>query len=188
MKKIPAKIWPIGGIFFLLLIGAFFVFEVPQGDMESPVPSALKAGESLRLSEINYSQDYRNGEKKWELRAKEGCFRDSTQTLSLKAVSLRLDPARSPSFTIKGNEGDYFRETGRIVLRGEVVGRSDDGYRIETSLLAFSEKEECVETDSAIRLTGPFFHVKGDALVIDLRRKTFSVRGNVCTTFDYGAL
>ena len=188
MKKIPAKIWPIGGIFFLLLVGAFFVFKVPQVDMESPTPSGLKAGESLRLSEINYSQDYRNGEKKWELRAKEGCFRNKNQMLSLKDVLLRLDPAKTTSFTIKGNEGDYFRESGRIVLRGEVVGRSDDGYQIETSLLAFSEKEECVETDSAIRVTGPFFHVKGDGLVIDLRRKTFTVKGNVCTTFSYGAL
>jgi len=188
MKRIAKKIWPIGGIFFLLLIGAFFVLKVPQGDRGSAVPTGLEAGESLRLSEINYSQDYRSGEKKWELRAEEGCFRDGTQTLSLKAVSLRIDPARRPSLAIKGNEGDYFRETGKIVLRGEVVGRSDDGYRIETSLLAFSEKEERVETDSAIRVTGPFFHVEGDGLVIDLRRKTFSVKGNVCTTLDYGAL
>jgi LPS export ABC transporter protein LptC len=188
MKKKVKRFWPIGGILFLLLTGAFFVFKAPQGDMGSPVSSGLEKGESLRLSEINYSQDHKSGEKKWELRAKEGCFRDGTQTLSLKAVSLRLDPARRPSFAIKGNEGDYFRETGKIVLRGEVIGRSDDGYRIETSLLAFSEEEERVETDSAIRVTGPFFHVKGDGLVIDLRRKTFSVKGNVCTTFDYGAL
>jgi LPS export ABC transporter protein LptC len=188
MKKIAVKIWPIGGICFLLLIGAFFVFKVPQGDIGSPVTTDLEAGESLRLSEINYSQDYRSGEKKWELRAKEGCFREGTQTLSLKAVSLQLNPAGRPSFTIKGNEGDYFRETGRIVLRGGVVGRSDDGYRIETSLLAFSEKEECVESTEATRVTGPFFYVRGDGLVIDLRRKTFSVKGNVCATFDYGGL
>jgi len=117
MKKVPNRIWPIGGILFLLLVGAFFVYKVPQRDMNSPVASGLKAGESLRLSEINYSQDYGSGEKKWELKAEEGCFRDGTQKLILKAVSLRLDPARRPSFTIKGNEGDYCRETGRIVLR-----------------------------------------------------------------------
>ena len=188
MRKMARKIWPIGGICFLLLMGAFFIFKGPQRDMSSSVTSGLKAGESLRLSEINYSQDYGSGEKKWELRAEEGCFRDGTQKLILKAVSLRLDPARRPSFTIKGNEGDYCRETGRIVLKGEVIGRSDDGYRIETSLLAFSEGEERVETDRAIRIAGPFFHVKGDGLVIDLQRKTFSVKGNVCTTLDYGAL
>jgi len=188
MKKIRARLWPIGGIFFLLLIGAFFVCRVPHLDMESPVSSSLKTGESLRLSEINYSQDYRNGEKKWELRAKEGCFRNKNQMLSLKDVSLQLDPAKTTSFTIKGNEGDYYRESGKIVLRGEVVGRSDNGYLLETSLLAFSERNECVETDSGISVTGPFFHVKGDGLVIDLRRKTVTVKGNVCTTLDYGAL
>jgi len=69
-----------------------------------------------------------------------------------------------------------------------VIGRSDDGYRIETSLLAFSEEEGRVETDTAIKIAGPFFDVKGDGLVIDLQRKTFSVKGNVCTTLDYGAL
>jgi LPS export ABC transporter protein LptC len=188
MKRVPVKIWPIGGIFFLLLVGAFFIFKVPQVDVESPAPSGLEAGESLRLSEINYSQDYKNGTRKWELRAKEGCFRNKDQMLSLKDVSLRLDPAKTTSFTIKGNEGDYCRESGRIVLRGEVVGRSDDGYLLETSLLAFSEKEECIETESAIRVSGPFFHVKGDGLVIDMRRKTFTVKGNVCTTFNHGVL
>ena len=188
MKRVPVKAWPIGGIFLLLLAGAFFIFKVPQVDVESPAPSGLKAGESLRLSEINYSQDYKNGERKWELRAKEGCFRNKDQMLILKDVSLRLDPAKTTSFTIKGNEGDYCRESGRIVLRGEVVRRSDDGYLLETDLLAFSEKEECIKTDSAISVSGPFFHVKGDGLVIDMRRKTFTVKGNVCTTFNHGVL
>jgi LPS export ABC transporter protein LptC len=188
MKRIPVIMWPIGGILFLLLIAAFFVCKVPQVCMQASTASNLSSGESLKMSEINYSQDYKNGEGKLELKAKEGYFLDKTQTLTLKDVSLTLDPARKTSFTIQGNEGDYHRERGEIVFRGAVTGSSADGYQIETSLLIYSEKDESVTTDRPIKVTGPFFHVKGHGLFIDLSRKTFAVRGNVRTTLKNGVL
>ena len=188
MKKIPIMMWPIGGIFFLLLIAAFFVCKVPQVWMDASTASNLSSGETLKMREIHYSQDYKNGEGKWELKAKEGYFLDKTQTLTLKDVSLRLDPARKAGFTIQGNEGNYHRERGEIIFRGEVTGRSADGYQIETNLLIYSEKDESVATDRSIKVTGPFFHVKGDSLFVDLVRKTFTVRGNVCTTLKSGVL
>jgi lipopolysaccharide export system protein LptC len=64
-----------------------------------------------------------------------------------------------------------------------VIGRSADGYQIETSLLIYRQKDESVETDEPIRVIGPFFRVKGDGLYIDLKRKRFMVKKNVCTTF-----
>lgn len=184
MKKIPVILWPIAGIFFLLLIAAFFVCKVPQVCIDATTASNLSSGESLKMHEINYSQDYKNGEGKWELKAKEGYFLDKTQTLTLKDVSLKLGRARKAAFTIQGNEGNYHRERGEIVFRGEVMGRSADGYQIETNLLIYSEKNESVATDRPIKVTGPFFHVKGDSLFVDLARKTFTVRGNVCTTLN----
>jgi LPS export ABC transporter protein LptC len=186
MKKIPIIMWPIGGIFFLLLIAAFFVCKVPQLCMDASTASNLSSGESLKMCEISYNQDYKNGEGKWELKAKEGYFRNKTQTLTLKDVLLKLSPAQDTAFTIQGNEGDYYRERGEIIFRGEVTGRSADGYQIETSLLIYSEKDESVATDRSIKVIGPFFHVKGDSLFVDLARNTFTVRGNVCTTLNSG--
>ena len=188
MKKIPIIVWPIAGIFFLLLIAAFFVYKVPRVCIDATTASNMRSGESLKMSEINYSQDYKNGEGKWELKAKEGYFLDKTQTLTLKDVSLKLGPASKAAFTIQGNEGNYHRERGEIIFRGEVMGRSADGYQIETSLLIYSEKDESVATDRPIKVTGPLFHVKGDSLFADLARKTFAVRGNVCTTLNSGVL
>ena len=188
MKKIPIIVWPIAGICFLLLIAAFFVYKVPRVCIDGTTASNMRSGESLKMSEINYSQDYKNGEGKWELKAKEGYFLDNTQTLTLKDVSLKLGPASKAAFTIQGNEGNYHRERGEIIFRGEVMGRSADGYQIETSLLIYSEKDESVATDRPIKVTGPLFHVKGDSLFADLARKTFAVRGNVCTTLNSGVL
>ena len=183
MKKIPIIIWPIAGIFFLLMIAAFFLFKVPRLIMVSSTTSNFIPGESHKIFDIKYSQDYENGEGKWELKAKEAHFLDKSQIVTLRDVFLKLDSLKKNTFTIKGNEGDYFRESGKIILKGDVIGRSANGYQIETSLLIYRQKDESVETDEPVKVIGPFFRVKGDGLHIDLKRKRFTVKNNVCTTF-----
>ena len=173
--------WPMMGILFLLMIVAFFLFKVPHLTMVTSKTSNLIPGESLKICDIKYSQDYKNGEGKWELKAKEGRILEKSQMVALKDVSLKLDSFEEASYTIRGNEGDYFKESGDIILRGDVTGRSTSGYQIETSVLIYSQKNESVETDKPIRVIGPFFYVEGVGLYIDLRKKTFTVKGNVFT-------
>jgi LPS export ABC transporter protein LptC len=182
MKKIPIIIWPIGGIFLLLMIAAFFLFKTPKLVRVSSTTSNLIPGESLKVSDIKYSQDYKNGEGKWELKAKEAHFFDETQLVALKDVLLTFDSFKRNSFTIKGNEGEYFRKTGKIILKGDVTGSSTNGYQIETGLLIYRPKDESMETDEPIRVIGPFFRVRGDGLYVDLKREKFMVKSNVCTT------
>jgi LPS export ABC transporter protein LptC len=182
MKKIPTIIWPIGGIFLLLMIAGFFLFKTPKLVMVSSTTSNLIPGESLKVSDIKYSQDYKNGEGKWELKAKEAHFFDETQLVALKDVLLTFDSFKRNSFTIKGNEGEYFRKTGKIILKGDVMGNSTNGYQIETGLLIYRPKDESMETDEPIRVIGPFFRVRGDGLYVDLKREKFTVKSNVCTT------
>ena len=184
MKKVPVATWPIVGIFFLLVIVAFFIFKVQHLGMVSSKTPNLIPGESLKISDIKYSQDYKDGGGKWELRAKEGHFFDNDQFMALKDVLLTLDSFNKTSYTIKGNEGNYFRKSGTIILKGDVLGRSATGYDIETSLLTYRQEDNEVETDEPIKIIGPFFQVKGDGLYIDLSKKKFMVKKNVCTTFN----
>jgi len=183
MKKVPVVMWPIVGIFFLLVIVAFFLFKVQHLGMVSLKTPNFIPGESLKISDIKYSQDYKDGGGKWELRAKEGHFFDNDQFIALKDVLLTLDSFNKTSYTIKGNEGNYFRKSGEIILKGDVLGRSATGYQIETSLLTYRQEDNEVETDEPIKVIGPFFKIKGDGLYIDLSKKKFMVKKNVCTTF-----
>jgi len=186
MRKIPIIIWPVAGIGFLLMIAAFFLFKVPHLIMVSSETSNLISGESLKISDVKYIQDYKNGEGKWELRAKEAHFLDKSQIVALKDVFLESKSLKKNSFTLRGNEGDYYRESGKIILKGDVIGKSTNGYQIETSLLVYRQKNESVETEEPIRVIGPFFRVKGDGLHIDLKGKKFTVKRNVCTTITGG--
>lgn len=186
IKNIPVAMWPIGGIIFLLVIVGFFLLRVPHLGMVPSKISSLIPGESLKISDIRYSQDYKDGDGKWELIAKEGTFFDNDQILALKDVLLRLDSFKKTSYTIKGNQGDYFRKSGKIILKGDVLGSSTTGYQIQTNLLIYSQEENEVETDEHIKVIGPFFRVKGDGLYINLDEKKFMVKKNVCTTFTSG--
>jgi LPS export ABC transporter protein LptC len=184
MKKVPVAMWPIIGIFSLFIIVAFFLFKVQHLDMVSSKTPNLTPGESLKISDIKYSQDYKGGGGKWELRAKEGHFFNNDQFMALKDVLLTLDSFNKTSYTIKGNEGNYFRKNGKIILKGDVLGRSAAGYHIETNFLTYRQGDNEVETDEPVKIIGPFFQVKGDGLYIDLGRKKFVVKKNVCTIFN----
>jgi LPS export ABC transporter protein LptC len=184
MKRVPTVMWPLMGIVILLGI-VVFIFKVPHPGVVSQTGSTLIPGESLKISDVKYEQDYENGQG-WELIAKEAHYFDATQTVSLKDVLLKLGPLGENYYTIKGNKGDYCRKREEIVLKGNVVGTSATGYRIETTQLVYRQGDESVVTDKAIRLTGPFFKVKGDGACLDLKCNTFRVRQNVHTTIIGG--
>jgi len=186
MKKVPVILWPIVGIFFLLVIIAAFIFRVPHLSKISSLTSSLIPGESLKISDITFNQDYKNGEGGWELIAEEARFFDTNQMVYLKDVLLTLNSLEKNSYIIKGNEGDYCRKSEEIILKGNVVGRSAKGYQIETSMLVYKQKSESVVTDKPVRLIGPFFQVEGDGLFLDLKKNTYKVKQNVYTTIEGG--
>lgn len=185
MRKMPVIMWPIAGIVILLLIVAAFIIKGPRLAKVSTTASTMVPGESLKMSEVKYDQVQDDGQG-WELIAKEAHFFDTSQVVALKDVVLKLDSTKDNSYTIRGNEGDYCRKSEEIILKGNVVGRSASGYQLETTQLTYKEKEESVVTDKPVRLTGPFFKVKGDGLHIDLKRSRFMVRRNVFTTITGG--
>jgi len=185
MRKIPVIMWPIAGIFLLLLIVAAFIITGPRLEPVSTTTSPMVPGESLKMSEVQYDQD-REGGQGWELVAKEAHFFDTTQVVSLKDVLLTLDSTEDNSYTIRGNEGDYCRKSEEIILKGRVVGKSQSGYQLETTQLTYKQKEQSVVTDKPVTLSGPFFRVKGEGLYLDLKRNKFMVKRNVFTTITGG--
>ena len=185
-KRFPVALWPIVGIFFLLGIVVFFLFNMKGLGVVSSKISDLMPGESVKLSDIKYSQDYKDGEGIWELQAKEGHFIENDQILELKDVFLTLDTSNKTSYTIKGNEGYYNKKSSKITLEGDVLGTSASGYQIETSLLIYRQNADEIETDKPVQINGPLFRINGNGLYVDLSKNTFIVKKDVRTTIKSG--
>jgi len=184
-RKIPVIMWPLAGIIVLLLIVVGFISKGVRLSEVSTAALTMVPGESLTMSEVKYDQDHEDG-KGWELIAKEAHFFDTTQIVSLTEVLLKVNSSEDNAYEIRGNEGDYCRKTEEIVLKGDVVGRSASGYMIETSQLTYKQREESVVTDKPVRMSGPFFTVKGDGFSLDLRSSRFKVWSNAHTTITSG--
>ncbi|HUU39418.1 MAG TPA: LPS export ABC transporter periplasmic protein LptC [Desulfatiglandales bacterium] len=186
MKKVPLIILPIVGIVFLLSMSLFFLISMPRLDTDSKEDIPLVSGESLKVSDIEYGQDYRDGKGKWELKAKEARLFNKGERVALTDVFVKLHPSENISYTIKGNECDYLRDIGELILKGDVIGNSNNGYRIETNMLTYKTENESVETEEPVTIIGPFFWVKGNGLYVDFKEKKFMIKKNVCASFSAG--
>jgi len=187
MKKIPVVLWPIGGICFLLALFAFFfVNRVNVTTLPSKIQKVMPK-ESLKISDIDFRQDYNDGQEKWNLKAKEASFSKKTNAISLRHVLLTIRNSDKNLFTVEGREGNYLKDRGEIQLKGDVIGKSLSGYQINTEQLHYNQKNESVETKNHVKITGPFFKILGDDLLADIKGEKITIRGNIHATFLTGA-
>ncbi len=186
MKKFPMMSLPVAGIFALLALTGVFIFRAPEiNGIYSRISSDTGSGEGLKIKNVKYSQDSRDGRGKWKLEAREARVVEKNNTVTFKDVVLRLDSSKkNESFTIKGKEGAYFRKKGRIILKGNVRGQSDNGFSLKTSLLIYSQRDDTIKTDKVITISGPFFQIDGAGACIDLKRNKFMIKKDVQTRID----
>jgi LPS export ABC transporter protein LptC len=186
MKKIPVVLWPIGGICFLLALFAFFfVNRVNVTTLPSKIQKVIPK-ESLKISDIDFRQDYNDGQEKWNLKAKEASFSKKTNAISLRHVLLTIRNSDNNQFTVEGSEGNYFKGSGEIQLKGDVTGKSLSGYQMYTEQLHYNQKNESVETKNHVKITGPFFKISGDGLFADIKEEKITIIGNIHATFLTG--
>lgn len=182
MKKIPAVLWPISGICFLLILSAFFLFNRTYlSTIPSETHRHISKG-SLKISDINFSQDCNDGQEKWNLKAKEASFSEKNNTVLLRHALLTIDNSGEDLFMIKGKEGSYLKGEGKITLKGDVQGKSLSGYQMHTKQLDYNQEKELVKTNDHVKITGPSFEIVADGLFFNIKEKRFVIKGNVCTT------
>ena len=114
---------------------AFFLFR--GGDRPSEDPSLTEQAfeEGLRLKNIHYVEN--NPEKgiKWVLDANEVSFSKDRQHISFYNFRLKLEPRDSPVIELEGQSGSYNKNSNEISLKGDLRGKSDNGYTILTEEL-----------------------------------------------------
>jgi LPS export ABC transporter protein LptC len=181
MKKFLRKHWPLVAIGFLLTAVTVYLF---QGDKQPTGKTAAPDNESqegIRIKNIHYVQDDPGQKVKWVLDASEAKLSKDQQFATFLNFHVTLEPADKPRVTLDGEQGEFDKGTGRLVLQGNLIGETEDGYRFTTEQAVYHHKEGYLETDRAVKITGAFFSVEGKGLFLDLGKEKLQILSNVTT-------
>jgi LPS export ABC transporter protein LptC len=183
MKILLKRHWPLLGLGALLLIVAFYLAK--SGKELVKTTALLKdmvSGEGLKLKDIHYRQNDPEDKIKWLLDAEEVRLSEDKKVVRFYGFDLMVEPEAKPGFKLSGKRGNYFKDTNQIELWGELKGLYGNDYQIFTEYLLVSDNFGRLSTDRPVRISGPFFTVKGQGLVADLPNETIRILSDVTTT------
>jgi LPS export ABC transporter protein LptC len=181
MKKFLRKHWPLVGIGFLLAAVALYLLQAQKESSGQTAAKDKESEEGLRLKDIHYVQDDPGQKVKWVLDASEAKLSKDQQFVTFLDFHVTLKPENKPVVTLKGKQGEFDKRTGRLVLQGNLIGETEDGYRFATEQAVYHHKEGYLETDKAVKLSGAFFTIEGKGLFLDLAKEKAQILSNVTT-------
>jgi LPS export ABC transporter protein LptC len=91
---------------------------------------------------------------------------------------------RDRSWTVVGEEGDLYRGTNTLEVRRKVVLTSDDGLRLETTVLRWHGAERRLWTDVPVRIFRSRAVIDGTALDVRMEEEATAVKGRVRAVFE----
>ena len=120
----------------------------------------------------------------WSLDAKEMRSSEDENSISFNDFRLMVKPKDRPVIELTGEKGNYSRNSGEINLWGNLKGISGNGYSIVTDHILINEKSRQLTTDRPVVISGPFFSINGQGLLVDLEKETLKILANVTAIID----
>jgi LPS export ABC transporter protein LptC len=172
----------IAVVLFSLVVTGLLVARGRTVREESTGPQPSTADLAMRDVQLQ-EEDGQGG--RWQLRADHAAVFEAEGRTALRNVTIRLQD-RERSWTIVAEEGDFFKESRNLEIRRNVVLTSQDGLRLETTVLRWQDAERRLWTDVPVRIVRPGAVIDGLALDVRLRQATTRVEGRVRATFGRG--
>jgi len=176
------------GLGVILILVIFYALNSGERIMGEPLLKQVMTGQGLDLKDIHYTQDDPDKGLKWILDASEVRCSGDRNLIVFRNFQLKLKPKNRPLITLTGKRGDYNRESGKITLWGDLKGISGDGYKILTEQMVIDEKSNCLSSEEAVTVYGPFFSVVGRGLFADLKKEQIRVLSDVTTVVQRESL
>lgn len=185
MKRFVKRHWPLVGVGVLLLVVVFYFARAGKDFVKTAaLIKDVISGKGVRLEDIHYRQDDPDEKIKWVLDAKEVRFSEDRKIIRFFEFYLEVEAEGRPGFSLRGQRGIYYKEKGKIELRGKLDGTYGTKYRFLTESVVINEKKGTVNNEVPVEILGPLFTVKGKGLFADLSGKRIKILSDVVATLD----
>lgn len=181
MRRFLLRHWPLVGLGLLLAVVAAYLIGAKWVGRGASLLENVIGKEGIQLNEIHYTQDDPERGLRWILDADSVRFSQDQRFVQFSRFLLTVEPEEGAWIKLKGNEGDYSRDTGEIEIRGAIEGETGDGYRLLTEHLLIDEGKKTVRTEDPVQLEGSFFSVEGKGLFFDLNQERVQILSDVTT-------
>jgi LPS export ABC transporter protein LptC len=177
MQRLATRILIVVGAFVLLVTGTLIV-RTRAVRVESV--GANPSNADLSIKEVQLEED--SDGVRWQLKADQALVFEGEGRTSLRRVDVKVYE-RHRSWTIVGEEGDLDRARN-LEIRKNVVVTSDDGLRLDTTVLRWHAGDRRLWTDAPVRITQTGAVIEGKGLEAKLAEETTSIKGRVRAVFD----
>lgn len=183
------------GIFLFLILFLIFIQFLIFNPTETNMPMAeLKTAEQIQnLANIQKNKktveqkatgvhylEISNKIKGWEMFAAEATGSAEEQWI-LKKVKIIFFTEDQSKYTVVGDLGEVDGKTKNILIRGQVITTSTNGYRFKTNDLNFDSASKSLKSDNSVEMNGPSddggsgFILNGVGFSINLKTNTMSI-------------
>jgi LPS export ABC transporter protein LptC len=168
-------------LFVLLVVGLLIArSQAVRSEAVGPRPSDA----DLSIKEIQLQEQSAEGGR-WQLVADHAEIFEQDHRTALRNVRVRVED-RDRIWTITGEEGDLFNDTRNFEIRRNVVVTSDDGLRLETSVLHWRASDRRLWTKAPVRIVEDGAIIHGSGLEVDMSQEAATVTGRVHAAFPGG--
>ena len=177
MQRLASRILIVVTVFVLVVAG-MLIARTRAVRVESVGASPSKA--DLSIKEVQIEED--SGGARWQLKADQALVFEAEGRTSLRRIDLKVHE-RDRSWTVVGEEGDLDRDKN-LEIRRNVVLTSDDGLRLETSVLRWHGADRRLWTDAPVRIVRSGAVIEGRALDVKMADEVTTITGPVHAVFD----
>lgn len=159
--------------------------ELKTAEQIKQLAESQKSNKSIeqKMKGIHFLENT-NNQKGWELFAEEAEGSAEARWV-LKKVKIDFYAEDQSHYKVSGDVGEIDATTKNILIRGNVVTESLNGYIFSTTELKFISNEKILRSQSAVEMSGPDdqsgkgFHLNGLGFRIDLKKNKMFIESNV---------
>lgn len=177
MQRLATRILIVVALFVLAVAG-MLVARTRAVRVESVGANPSKA--DLSIKEVQVEED--SAGVRWQLKADQALVFEAEGRTSLRRIDLRVHE-RDRSWVVVGEEGDLDRAKN-VEIRRNVVLTSDDGLRLETTVLRWHGAERRLWTDAPVRIVRGGAVIEGNTLDVKMADEATTITGRVRAVFD----